>query len=159
MQGVYIATEEITALNPTAGDTLLLLEAPGDAVLELLSCRLTNSSVDTSEQLEWGLFRVGTKGSPAGNSITPEKTEDGSVASGATVLGAGNAGLTTEPTSYNSEPLMQDGMNNLGGGEEDLVPEDRIYISPSGLVGIRLMAAPSAAFNAHVTMKWREIGG
>ena len=159
MRGVYTAHEEIAALNPAACDGLLTLEAPADLCIEILSASITNLDNDTAEQLEAGLFRITTKGTLAGNAITPEKHEQGDAASSATALGAGNAGMTTEPGAWASEPFDAGGFNNLAGYRYDPMPEERPMISPSGLVGLRLLAAPSSAFKAHVEIVYREIGG
>jgi hypothetical protein len=159
MRGVYTAEIEIAALNPTAGDGLLTLEVPADMVIEILSASITNMDIDTAEQLEGGLFGITTKGSLAGTSITPEKHETGDAASTVTALGAGNAGMTTEPDAWNSKAYDRQGFNNLAGYRYDPIPEERPVISPSKLVGLRLLAAPSGAFKAAVQIVFREIGG
>jgi len=158
MRGVYTANEQIAALNPAAGDTLLLIEVPSDLVIEILSASITNLDNDTNEQLEAGLFRVATKGTPAGNAVTPQKHEDGDAASSCTVLGAANGGLSTEPTAYDGEPFDLQGFSNLAGYRYDPIPEERPIVKPADLVGLRLMAAPSAAFKASVQVIFREIG-
>ena len=81
MRGVYIAEASFSA---TAAKTLMLLEAPSDLVIELLSVDVTNTDNDTAEQIDVGVFHVTTKGSPSGTSVTPVKTEQGDQASSVT---------------------------------------------------------------------------
>ena len=159
MRGVYTAKIEIAALNPTAGDGLLTLEAPADMCVEILSASVTSMDNDTAEQLEASFTKIATKGPLAGSAITPEKHETGDAASTVTALGAGNAGMSTEPTAWAGEPYDQQGFNNLAGYRYDPIPEERPIISPSGLAGLRLLAVPSTAFKATAQIVFREIGG
>ena len=152
MRGVY--TAEIEA-SVSAAKTLVHITVPADSVIEILSCSITNSSIDSNEQLEAGLFRVATAGSPSGTSITPQKHENGDAASGVTALGD----LTVEPTAYDSLGFDHNGFSNLGGYRYDPLPEERPIISPSGAVGLRLLAAPGSATNIHAQIVYREIGG
>jgi len=153
MRGVYTAEIEIASLS--AAKTAILLECPSDSVLEIISGSITNMDTDSNEQLEAGLFTVTTKGSPAGTSITPEKHETGDAASGVTATGD----LTTEPTTYNSKGVDRQGFSNLAGYRYDPLPEEKPIVSPSGLIGLRLLAAPSAGFKAACQIVYREIGG
>lgn len=159
MRGVYTAEIEIAALNPTAGDGLLTLEVPADMVIEILSVSVTNMNNNTAEQLEAGLFEITTKGSLAGSAITPTKHETGDVASTVTALGAGDAGMGTEPGAWASKAYDRQGFNNLAGYRYDPIPEERPIVSPSKLIGLRLLAAPSGAFKAVAQIVFREIGG
>lgn len=153
MRGVYTAEIEISSLS--AAKTVLLLEVPSDMVIEILSTSITDMDRDTAEQLEAGLFTVDTKGTPAGTSVTPEKHESGDAASTVTVLG----NLTTEPTTYNSKAIDRQGFNNLAGYRYDPIPEEKPVVSPSGLIGLKLLAAPATAFKAACQIVFREIGG
>jgi len=152
MRGVYTA-EYDTAIS--GAKTLMLLEVPSDMALEILGASITNQDVDTSEQLEGGLFRVDTLGSASGTDVTPEKHETGDAASTVTAY----ANLSTEPSAYDSLGYDHQGFNNLAGYRYDPIPEERPIISPSGAVGLRLLTAPSAAHTLSMQIVYREIGG
>lgn len=151
MRGVYTAYYDISSIS--SNKTLMLIQAPSSAVIEILSAHVTNLDIETSEQLSIGLFRVGTLGSPSGTSVTPEKSEAGSSAAAATVT----ANLSVEPTSYSSTPIDKQGCNNLAGYHYNPIPEERPIIAPSGAFGLRLLVSPSA-FNCSVMITFREIG-
>ena len=153
MRGVYTAEIEIASL--AAAKTVLLLEVPADQVVEILSASIANMDRDTAEQLEAGVFTVATKGTPAGTSVTPEKHETGDAASSVTALGD----LTTEPSACNAKAVDRQVFNNLAGYRYDPIPEEKPIVSPSGLVGLRLLAAPAVAFKAACQVVFREIGG
>lgn len=151
MRGVYTAYIDISSIS--TNKTLMLIQAPSTAVVEILSAHATNLDIETSEQLSIGLYRVSTVGSPSGTSVTPEKHEAGDAAAAATVTG----NLTVEPTAYATNPIDKQGVNNLAGYHYDPVPEERPTIAPSGAIGLRLLVAPTS-FNCSVMVVYREIG-
>ena len=157
MPRTYTTEVEIAALNPTAGDGILIIEAPADMVVEVNRAALFNLATDTHEQLEVGFFPVTTKGSLAGAS-TPakQKHDNGDAASTVTTYGAGNAGMTTEPDAW-GDPFDEQGVSNLAGYEYE--PTRPPILSPSALAGLRLMQVPSAAFKAKALITFTEIGG
>lgn len=152
MRGVYTAEIEIASVS--AGKTIILIEAPSTKTIEILSTSITNMDNDVSEQLEAGLFRVTTEGSPSGTSITPTKHEVGDSASGITATGD----LSAEPTTYDSTAIDRQGFNNLGGYFYDPIPEEKPTIPPGGLLGLRLLSAPDTAFKCAAKITFREIG-
>lgn len=151
MRGVYTAYIDITGIS--SAKTLMLIQAPSTAVVEILSVHVTNLDLETGEQLSVGLFRVTTIGSPTGTSITSEKHENGDASASSTL----NGNLTVEPTLYSSNPIDKQGASNLAGYHYDPMPEERPTIPPSGAIGVRLLVAPSA-FNCSVMVVFREIG-
>jgi len=161
MRGVYTANEIIAALNPAAGDGIMTLVPPADMCVEILSASVTNMDTDTAEQLDVGLYRITDTTNLAGAAITPEKHEVGDVAATATALGGANAGMATEPDAWATEPIDRQGWNNLGGYRYDPIPEERPILSPGTAtgIGLRLMTAPSGAFQASVQIVFRELGG
>jgi len=152
MRGVYTAEHDIAV---TGVETLMLLEVPSDMALEILGASITNQDVDTSEQLHCGLYRVNSIGAPSGTEVTPQKHENGDVASTVTAT----AHLETEPDTYDTLAFDQQGFNNLAGYRYDPIPEERPVISPSGAVGLRLLTAPSASHTLNMQVVFREIGG
>jgi hypothetical protein len=153
MRGVYTVEYEVSI---SAAETLLLLEAPSDAVLEILSASITNDSIDENEQLEAGLYVVITKGTPSGTAVTPEPHEPGDQAVGGTYLA--HLGGGSEPDAYNSVAIDHQGFSNLAGYRYDPLPEERPIIPPSGLAGLRLLSAPDAATVLVAQVVFREIG-
>ena len=153
MRGVYTAEIEISSFATAI--TGILLECPADSVLEIISASITNMDTDSNEQLEAGIIMVTTKGAPAGTAMTPEPHETGDAASGVTALGE----LTTEPTTYNTVMIDRQGFSNLAGYRYDPLPEEKPIDSPSGLLGLKLLSAPSAGFKAACMIVYRELGG
>lgn len=152
MRGVYTAEHDVAV---SGAKTLMLLELPADLVVEVLGASITNQDVDTSEQLHCGLYRVSTIGDPSGTEITPEKHENGDVASTVTATAA----LATEPDTYDAIAFDQRGFNNLAGYNYDPIPEERPIVSPSSAVGLRLLSAPSTSHILNMQIIYREIGG
>lgn len=151
MRGMYTANYTITGLS--SSKTVMLIQSPSTAVLEIYSVILSNLDSETSEQWSIGLYRVTTYGSPTGTSVTPTKNEILDSSSIATVL----ANLTVEPTVYSSIALDKQGVNNLSGYRFDPIPEQRPIIGPSIGFGVRVLTTP-ASFNASITVAYREIG-
>lgn len=148
----YNAEIYIAAL--AGAKTLLLLENAADHVTRIDTARITNASVDANEQLYAGLFRCTTKGSPVGTSVTPEQRDQGDAASSVTVLG----NLTTEPTAYAAVGHHRSGWSNVNGFLFEPILGTEIWIPPSGLVGLRLLAAPAAGFDCVAEVAFTEIG-
>ncbi len=154
MQGVYVAEAIITGV--TAAQTLMYLESPADAVIEILSALVTQIDIDTSEQLEFSLTRITSLGTPTtSTTVTPEKTEQGSPAAGSIV----KADVTASEPTYHTVDYDHQGVSNLAGYEFLPPPEGRVLISPNSDVGIRLLNNPLAATAFVVQMTFREIGG
>lgn len=156
----YTVEHAIAALNPTAGDGILVVEAPSDLILEIVRCAVYNVDTDTHEILHFGTFPVATKGSLAGGGSppTPRKHDNGDAASSVTIYEGGNAGMATEPSAW-GDPFDEQGVSNVAGYEYEPPFDARPVISPSGLFGIRMMLAPSGAFSAKVLITFAERGG
>lgn len=155
MRGVY--TANVVCTSQSTAITLLYLQCPATCAVELLSASVTNRSNETNEQMDVGIYHVTTIGSPAtSTSVTAQKTEIGD-ASSVMVAGTNLMGkLTTEPTTYSSDPVDRTGNPSLGGYRFEPIPEERPVVGPSKAIGIRLMTALSAAADLVVQLKWRE---
>lgn len=151
MRGVYTAYIDISGIS--SAKTLMLIQSPSTAVVEIIGIHVTNLDVETSEQLSIGLFKVSTLGSPSGTSVTPEKHETGDATAAATLTG----NLSVEPTAYATNPIDKQGVNNLAGYHYDPIPEERPIVAPSGAMGVRLLVSPTS-FNCSVMVVFREIG-
>lgn len=151
MRGVYTIESEFAL---STAKTLILLENPATCVMEILECKVTNSDIETNEQMNIKLTNVTTKGSPTGTALTAQPTEVGDQASG-TVTPLGN--LTGEPTTYDTQSQDIEGSPSLGGYVFTPIPELRPIVQPSGLIGLRSIASVTA-INVLCMIKWREIG-
>lgn len=156
----YTVEHELSALNPAAGDGILVVELPNDLIVQIVRVALFNLDNDTHEMLHFGVFPITTKGSLTGGGAapTPRKHDNGDVASSCTIYEAGNSGLATEPTAW-GDCYDEQGVSNIAGYEYEPPFDARPPISPSGLFGLRMMAAPSAAFKAKAIITYAEIGG
>jgi len=158
MRGTYTASYQLTGV--AAAKTLLYLTAPSAAVVELLSAKVTNVNVTTAEQLDIGLAKITTLGTPTATTLTAKATEGGSGAAGSTV----KANVTASEPTYEVDGasialyLDRQGMNNLSGYFYDPLPEERPAVAPSASVGIKLLATPSNSYTLDVELTWREIG-
>lgn len=152
MRGVYTAQ---SVVSQTVAKTLVLLQAPATMVFEILSAQISNADNDVNEQFQAALQRVNSLGTPVGTALVPAPTELGSGVS----LAVATGNLTTEPTSYavNTE-IGQQGSSLLGSWRFDPLPEERVYVSPSGAWGLQLLTAVLAS-TLVATITYREIGG
>src|SRR5258708_13929401 len=151
MKGVYTASYR--AAGWTGALTALIMTAPATKVIEILAGSITNESNLTNAQF-YGLFqRVTTDGSGAGNAVTPVPTESGDQAAGTTVKNP-----TVDPTTFtNNTESGREGASTLSGWFYDPIPEERVYIAPSGILALRTPGA-IASFNAVFSIRFREIG-
>lgn len=151
MRGYYKA---LAAFTTTGAKTVMLIECPAARVLAIESIEVGNANNNTAERWDIAVTRVSTKGTPAGTSITPQKTEEGDAASAATIL----ADLTIEPGAYNAEHLLRRGVSNLTGVTwKNALAQEAIMIPPSGLIGIRLLNS-IASTSITITVTYRELG-
>lgn len=152
MRAVYTITTSITNLSTQR--TLLYFTAPDSMVIEILSATITNSSNNDNEQLEGGLYRISSLGTPTSTPVTPIPHES---SSGDSSVDAA-ANVTLDEPIYETNPLHLEGWSNLIGYHYDPIPESRILVSPSGSIGLRLTKLPTTNFNCDATITFREIG-
>jgi hypothetical protein len=152
MRGVYSVSIDIDTV--TTAKTLLYITVPSTIVIEIISASVTNRNNVTNQQLDVGIFRVSSLGTPtAGSTPTPVKTEAGDQASACTV----KANVTASEPTYASIGVDEKGVSSLAGYYYDPLPEERPIIAPGATVGLRLTTAPTS-FNATARIVWREIG-
>ena len=152
MRGVYTADIKLPAWSTTRA--ALLIQAPAQKAVEIISAHLGNVGANvTNQQLEAALSRVATLGTPVGTGITPNPEEAGDQAAASTVTG----GLSTDVTAVGVN-LDHQGFASLAGYQFVPVPEERPLIPPAGAAVIRLVTAPTAAFDAVLQVRFREIG-
>lgn len=159
MQGVYTASYRISGV--TTGKTLLYLTAPATAVIEILSASVSNENNETNEQALFVLQRITSLGTPTATTVTPADTEPLSAAAASTV----KANVTASEPTYGAIAQNADivgafglaGIPSLSGWFFDPTPEERVYVPPSGSIGIRSVNTILSA-DLVVTLTWREIG-
>lgn len=154
MRGVFRIVDTIAAV--TTAKTLLYVTAPADAVLEILSARITAQDEDTSEQIMAELNRISSLGTPTATSITPKPTEEGSAAFG----GTAKSNVTASEPTYDDESnaIASGGANKLAGWEYVPLPEERPIIAPGDSVGLRLIDAIANSTDLTAEIVFREIG-
>lgn len=152
MRGVYTAHLKISAL--AAAKTLIFITAPSTKVVEILSISITNSSLETNEQLECCWQKIGTLGTPSATTLTPSKHESGDQASASTVKGNVTA---SEPTYTSDTEIGKEGFSSVGGYFFDPLPEERPVVSAADSWGLRMLSTPTA-FDANCRITYREIG-
>ena len=147
---VYTATTEIAAV--AAAQTLLTVAAPTDSVVVLLRAYISQLTLVASEMFRAQLQRASAAGT--GTGVTAQPHEVGDAAFGGTVL----EDHSVEPT-FTGIPLENEEWNVLNGWIWVPMPEDRVYVSPGGIVGLRLDTLPSAATEITAALTFGEIGG
>lgn len=139
----------------TAVQDLFQLTAPADAAVILLSVRLSQSSDAgdlAAEMLRVEIARATTGGS-GGTAITEEPLQAGFPAAGSAVVRQ----QTTVATGLTI--LVEDGWNIQAGWLYQPPPEERIVVSPSGIIVVSLPLAPADSLTMSGTITWAEIGG
>ena len=146
-----------TISSVTTAKTLLYITVPSDAVIEILSARITAQDEDTSEQIMAELNRISSLGTPTATTITAKPTEEGSAAFGGTC----KSNVTASEPTYDDESnaIASGGANKLAGWEYVPLPEERPIISPSDNVGLRLIDAIANSVDLTAEIVFREIGG
>lgn len=145
--GIYVARLDATVVSTAR--TLVQVNAPATAVLEILKAWVTQTLSEVSTQEEIRLKRVTTAGT--GSAFTPILLRPGDAAAGATATN----NHTAEGTI--GDVIIREGFNILNGWIYLPVPEERIIVAPSGRIALEFPVAPaSATWTAGII--WREIG-
>ena len=138
-------------ISVSAAIDLIRLSAPSDAVLVLLRTWLSQTASETSEQLGVSVNRASTDGT--GTSYTAEKHEDSDAAFGGTAV----VNLSADTTKTGNPPYG-DSFNILNGWIWVPMPEDRLWVPPSGRIVLRLEDAPGSALTMNGGLTFGEIG-
>jgi hypothetical protein len=146
----------ISSQAQTAAKTLLEIASAADGVTLLERAYISQTSFDTSENLEAKIQRVTTTGTGTTSTAAVAPFQVGDAAFG----GVAETNSTIEPTYTASTQLVQQGFNVLSGFLWTPANDDEVVvISPSALVGVMLNVAPSASMNFSYGCTLREIGG
>jgi len=154
MRGIFTATYAISGL--AAAKTVMYLTVPSNMVVEIYGASVSDASNETSEQIDCVLQNISSLiPAPTATTVTPDPHEPGDAAADSTVKGNVTA---SEPT-YSGQGFGRRGIPTVGGWEFQPTPEERVIVPGAGSIGIRLLApATPAAFDAVVTLTFREIG-
>ena len=154
MNGVYILRDIITTV--TTAKLLLWVQCPSDAVLRILSARITSENENTSERLVASLAKAtGTVG--GGDALTPEP-DGGQAAFGGTAKG-GNTAITGMTVEADDKAFAYHGEEKLAGWEWTPLPEERRTLSPSEQLVLQTNEALANATDLICEIRFEEIGG
>ncbi len=117
--------------------TVLEVTAPATMALEILRAWVTQSSSTTSAQTDAVLVRK--TATITGTAITPVKLLTGNPAA----TFAGKRTATAEGTD--GDIVAGEGFNILNGWLYVPTPEERIWVPPSGILGLKFPSAPAGA--------------
>ena len=140
----------------TTAKTLIEIAAAADLIVTLERMWISQSSFDTSENLNAKVEDITTTGTGTTfTAPTPAPLVTGDIASTATV----KTNFTIEPT-YSGEIYVSQGFNVLSGWLWTPANDDEvIVVSPSQIAGIRLDVPPSGSMDFRYGLIYREIGG
>lgn len=155
---VYTASFQSVAVS--AAQDLFEILCPADAVLEIMELGFgqTSDAGDAQEELLLTTLRM-VSGAPTsgsgGTTPTPTPHNLGGAASGCTV----EANNTTQLTGGTNVVIRPWIVNVRVPDNLILIPESRIFISPSTRFLWELEAAPADSITASGFVTWRELGG
>lgn len=147
--GIYTVHGDAQAVSTAI--TVLEVTAPASGALEIIRAWASQSSSTTSAQARIQILRktgtiTGTASPP-----TPVPMQVGQAASGVTVKWK----ATNEGTD--GVIPVDDAFNILSGWLWLPVPEERIFVPPSGIIALKFPSAPTSA-NWTFGFTYREIG-
>jgi hypothetical protein len=147
------ATYSVVAQAQTVATaiTILQIQAPGAAAVEILRAWCQQSSSTTSAMARIEILRktvgiTGTAGPP-----TPQPTEVGAAAAGSVIAWRATAEGTDGVILY------EEAFNILNGWVYLPVPEERFAIGPANMLALKFPAAPPSA-SYTFGMVFRELG-
>lgn len=132
------------------------LNVPSDAVVIVHRAAITDDTGETSEQaaVSW-IVGHATSGS-GGSTPTPVPLNTGDAAFGGTV----ETNNTTIASTGTTTVLGRQGFNYVGSGYQYTpTPEERLVLSPSARLVLRLASAPGASRTLSGEIVFEEIGG
>lgn len=129
--------------------TVLQLTAPSTMAVEILSASATQSTSVTSAAAEIALVRKSAAATVT--ALTPLRLFPGGPAASST------GGRTATAEGTDTDLVIQEGFNILNGWVYTPVPEERIFVPPSAIIGLKFTAAPTSA-TWKTRIVFREIG-
>lgn len=147
---VYTASIEQVAV--TAAQDLFDMAAPSTGMVEILSVFVGQSSDAgdaEAELLPVQITRYASAGS-GGTSMTPRPHQVGHAASGVSV----NRNVTTQGTT--PTVVYSEVFNVQAGWLYQPVPEERIWVPPSGVIAVELPTAPTDSITVSARLTFAE---
>lgn len=149
--GFYSTSFVISGLDSPR--TLMYLTATDNRVVEIVSASVTNSNTETNEQLEITFQRINSLGTPTAIRKIPFEHESNK--EGKTIV---HFNVTAnEPTYSSNTQLAYAGASSLIGWFHRPCLEERIYVSGTSSIGLRLLSTPTS-FDSVVKVVFRELG-
>lgn len=154
MRGVYTATAQLSAVSTAR--TLMRIQAPATAIVEILEAHVTDADNEVNEQLDIGLQRITTLNGLSDDSVvTPAVHEEGDGAFGGTVKA--NVANGSDHTYTADKHFGREGVASLSGYHYTPIPELRPTLAPGAHLGLKLHSAPTALI-LNVSITFRVIG-
>jgi hypothetical protein len=151
MGRIYVVTMDAQTIT-TAKD-FIRLTAPSDAIVVCHEFTISQESTETSDSSAAQIHRTTSTGTGTAFTFTNVNFEVGDPDFGGTAV----TNLTVD-TSANIIILRREGFNLLNGWHWTPTPEERIILSPSGSIVLRLdVTVASAVMTAEIIFE--EIGG
>lgn len=152
MPYTYIA--EINATAFTAARTLVQVKAGASCALEIIAVGISQVTKSTSEL--WRVSVLRKTAAATVTSFTPLKMESTLPASLA-VGGTSATGYNATAEGTDGDILHEDHFNLLNGGWLWLpVPDERIWVPPSGIIAVKNFTTPAASTTLTAYIKWKE---
>jgi len=146
-----VYTVRMAPTSQAAAKTLVTVTAPATTILVLLRAWVAQKTLTASELMRILLQRASAAGTST--AVTPEKHQPSDSVFG----GVAGVNHTVEPT-YTGIPFNNEQVNVLNGFVWVPMPEERIIVPPSGIIGLRLDTAPSGASDFTAGLVFGEIG-
>lgn len=144
-RGIYAA--RMDNISVSTAITILQVTAPATAVLELIRAWVSgNTTTSAGQRIQLLRKSAAATGTTA---VTPAPL-DGSAAAGST------AGRNATGEGTDGTVLYEDMFNVVSGWLWLPVPEERIWVPPSGVIALKFPAAP-AATNFTAGIVYREL--
>ena len=153
---VYTSSHK-TSGNISTAKTLAYITSPSTAVVRLLRAEVVAPDDDVNEQMDIGLQKITTLGTPTASSVTPTKHEAGDAAAGSTTKFDVTA---SEPTygSADVDVVGRKGSPSLAGWSYMPSEKEELVIPPSTTWGLRLLTNLNTGKLLTILLTFGEVG-
>ncbi len=151
--GVY--TAYINNVSVTGAITLVQLKAGATSSCEILRAWCSQETLDASDQQPIDIVRKSVAATVT--SFTPLLIRPTDAVADA-VGGTAATGTDASVEGTDTDIVHVDCFNILNGWFYVPVPEERIWVAPAGIIGLRFPIAPGSAMDVFAGFVWREIG-
>ncbi|HEX4381236.1 MAG TPA: hypothetical protein VH022_14435 [Candidatus Acidoferrum sp.] len=130
--------------------TIIQLKAGANNAIEIIRASLTQRGSTTSAQEDIALIRKSAAAtvtaaidSPGSNTSTLVRRDPNQSAPSATLSTSGT-GITASAEGTDTETVLREAFNVLNGWLYLPTPEERIYVPPAGIIGLKFLTAPAS---------------